>query len=1068
MAAAASSSPDVWSRGAVASLSEAAHPTEDRPGRVNVSVLEDLRTLAHWEYWVQLSLFTADLHIVGGWSLATYAEEQIFETKARALKGPVVYSFLDLNELETPQSLEDILAEKRVKSDWRKQIFPTGQCRPPVGFEGNPSGTFRLIVCKLALGTVISKDREPGETGDANFKTCDIPGDFTALSRRDLDVRDKGGNCREGSGAYRVLYRVKRAEQVLPAVVLEFEMKPLRIQVLQPVCELCEVLPATIYCPADRAQLCDECDERVHSATRMLSRHVRVPATHSPFQFGFCPYHPSEMIDCVCMTCFVALCPHCILIGSHSSADFSEHPLISTVDAYKMVMQDASPSEEAIRERRRRIDRELVEKHRQLSQLHSNFVSVQKRIDEATRNLIGQLSTLKERKTNYLLAIKRELLSEMLVIEWMEAFFAHLRLSLNPADFLSYKHKFDLTAANIFGGTVRVDVDLDAMPGWMSEKFVLKGSFSVTTASYTVPSLTTFDKPADPRLMKVFLARASYKSGKGRMILSGAERQADEEESPDKLPEEGEEEEEEEPDVVHAQWVNLPSEVEGLEPEGRVRAHTKMICFPEDSRKHIDLSKKGNEGPSAAVLEYQPSSEDAAPDRRFLPPQIRDVLSRAREEDEREAGLPTLMQILNPRRKVPKEVSRRLWYLLSDNHFLPLLTLLKAADSDRRPGLVAAACNMAHLFSAIPDLARHLFRYELEWVGHLPASLLLHTSSLLFPFLSYLTSSRELLLSGDVAWLHQLIDPVLAAAESSVEADHLSVEQILAEPPARLFRAAGQLFLERLQRLSLADFPCTFRGLLYLLADAVDAHVAESTGGSVLPHPRVAAPAVATCSEAVLTCFFGNFILQHAKQIVQPPDGYQPPYLEQERRRYARGEGGGGDSILAFERERTEVAGLRRMRESVERSRLPPVYSAVDKMLRQMASFCWDAVRVETRRAGASAESDDLARNPEERFLVQAGKQIVAWCGSQLRLPRLQSPLQFSKASLQNAADAGVGDILKFVLEIDREMREGTFRVGSPGLTERDVTTPAYEEILEFAIKASTYEENVAGRLRLT
>lgn len=47
-------------------------------------------------------------------------------------------------------------------------------------------------------------------------------------------------------------------------------------------------------------------------------------------------------------------------------------------------------SEEALRERRQRIDRDLMEKHRQLGQLHSNFVSVQKRIDEATKCAIPQ------------------------------------------------------------------------------------------------------------------------------------------------------------------------------------------------------------------------------------------------------------------------------------------------------------------------------------------------------------------------------------------------------------------------------------------------------------------------------------------------------------------------------------------------------------------------------------------------------------------------------------------------------------------------------------------------------
>lgn len=87
------------------------------------------------------------------------------DAHAQALQGPIVFSILDLNELETPQSLENIVAEGRIRSDWRKQVFPTGQCRPPVGFEGNPSGTFRVMVCKLALGAVLSKEQQHGDGG---------------------------------------------------------------------------------------------------------------------------------------------------------------------------------------------------------------------------------------------------------------------------------------------------------------------------------------------------------------------------------------------------------------------------------------------------------------------------------------------------------------------------------------------------------------------------------------------------------------------------------------------------------------------------------------------------------------------------------------------------------------------------------------------------------------------------------------------------------------------------------------------------------------------------------------
>ncbi|KFG28976.1 B-box zinc finger domain-containing protein, partial [Toxoplasma gondii p89] len=985
-----------------------------------------------------------------------------------ALKGPIVYSFLDLNELETPQSLENIIAEKRVKSDWRKQIFPSAECRPPFGFEGNPSGTFHVMVCKLALGSVLAKDSEPGETGDEDFKSCDIPGNFTALSRRDECGGNRGGTNNESNGAYRVLYRLKRADQVLPTAVLEFEMKPLRIQVRQPVCEMCEVLPATLYCPADRAQLCDTCDERVHSATRMLARHVRVPANHSPLQFGSCPYHPSEMIDSVCMTCFVALCPHCILIGSHSAADFSEHPLISTLDAYKMVMQDSSPSEEALLERRRRIDRELVEKHRQLGQLHSNFLSVQKRIDEASKNLVGQLSAMKERKTNYLLAVKRELLSEMLVIEWMETFFAHLRLSLSPAEFLSYKHKFDLAAANIFGGAVRVDVDLDSMPAWMSEKFILQGSFSVTTAPYAVPSLKTLDVPADQQSMNVFLTRLGSRTRTDKMKRSDGK---DEDATGPLalLDKEGE-------SVPEAKWVGLPSEVEGLD-EGRVCGHTKMPCFPEYARDQVSIAE---EGPIASAVEYIPTSAEAATDPNALPPQTREIVARAREAEERGENLPTLMSILSPLQKVPKAVCRRLWNLLSDNNFIPLLTLLKASDGDQRRRLVAAACNLANSFSAVPDLAYHLFRYELKWVGHLPASLFLHSSSLLFPFLSFVTSSKEMLLPGDLSWLHQVMDPVLAAADSIVVSEHLSADQILRETPAKLFRPAGSLFLERLKRLSLADFPCTFRGLLYLLADAVDAQLRESPVTSFASAHRVTSSAIATCAETLICCFFGNFILRYApKHVVQD----------------ARDGLGRATSDFSAD-ERTDLVGLRRMREIAERSRVPPTYGAMDKLLRQMASFCWEAVSSLPRRvlrpgservAGSETreerengdredgrrsrpDSDALAteaalRNVEEQFLAQAGKEIVDWCALQLKLPRLESPLKFSSAVLRKAADEATGEFLQYILRLDRDMREGTFQSGTPGLTERDVATPAYEELLEFAIRASTYEDPASEAL---
>ncbi|PHJ23747.1 b-box zinc finger domain-containing protein [Cystoisospora suis] len=506
----------------------------------------------------------------------------------------------------------------------------------------------------------------------------------------------------------------------------------------------------------------------------------------------------------------------------------------------------------------------------------------------------------------------------------------------------------------------------------------------------------------------------------------------------------------------------------------------KVLCFPEDAEHHIAVSKK-REAAVADAVEYLPSSKDAAPNIQLMPPQIREILSRAEAEDEADKGLPVLMNILNPRQRIPSEVCQRLWGLLSDNDFLPLLTLLKAADNGRRPRLVAAACNLANLFSAVPDLARHLFRYELEWTGHLPASLLLHTSSLLFPFLSYLCSSRELLLPGDMAWLNQVMGPVIAAAENTVRSEGITTEKLLNDPPVRILRPAASLLLERLQALSFRDLPHTLRGLLYLLTDAVDGQIFMATG-SPQTGGSPTGPAIAVCAEALLTCAICEYLLHDApRRVVKPSERSYAPVAERESSRHP-GSGPPGRSIRRPEDPResipvlsdgsTNAAGVRRLLDTVHRYRVPPIYDSLDKLVRQIAQFCWDPVN--RRRGGPPTVHAEghvpevtATRNSEEKFLVEAGQQVVDWVANQLRLPRLRSPLKFSSGTLRSAAERGASEIMQYVLQIDRELREGTFQSGTPGISNRDIATPAYEQILEFSIKAGAYDE-ISGRLHPT
>ncbi|KAM0017264.1 putative transcription factor interactor and regulator Znf-B family [Helianthus debilis subsp. tardiflorus] len=41
-------------------------------------------------------------------------------------------------------------------------------------------------------------------------------------------------------------------------------------------CNVCESVEATVFCCADDAALCRSCDEKIHAANRLASKHQRV------------------------------------------------------------------------------------------------------------------------------------------------------------------------------------------------------------------------------------------------------------------------------------------------------------------------------------------------------------------------------------------------------------------------------------------------------------------------------------------------------------------------------------------------------------------------------------------------------------------------------------------------------------------------------------------------------------------------------------------------------------------------------------------------------------------------
>lgn len=53
-------------------------------------------------------------------------------------------------------------------------------------------------------------------------------------------------------------------------------------------CNVCETAEANVLCCADEAALCWGCDEKVHAANKLASKHQRVPLTTSSPHFPKC------------------------------------------------------------------------------------------------------------------------------------------------------------------------------------------------------------------------------------------------------------------------------------------------------------------------------------------------------------------------------------------------------------------------------------------------------------------------------------------------------------------------------------------------------------------------------------------------------------------------------------------------------------------------------------------------------------------------------------------------------------------------------------------------------------
>jgi len=266
------------------------------------------------EYLLQLSLRSTGAKVSAIFSVA--APHLTVQFEARTAGQLVLDSWVDTRHLGELNTLGDVCT-RGFRFPPTGMIFPTGSLvLPPT----NASRNFEVLLCKVGVGRYM-----PIEESQLVSRPP-LPEGYQSYYLHKGDQIDTPGYYHE--------YLVLDSLQVLPCYVVQFEMGP---EDAVPLCDVCNQKPAVVYCAADSARLCHECDESTHSSNKLAARHVRVALRDAP-PVAVCPEHGTNA-EYFCNTCSTVVCVHCKMAGSHSSGEQASHRLVPLADAYKAARQ---------------------------------------------------------------------------------------------------------------------------------------------------------------------------------------------------------------------------------------------------------------------------------------------------------------------------------------------------------------------------------------------------------------------------------------------------------------------------------------------------------------------------------------------------------------------------------------------------------------------------------------------------------------------------------------------------------------------------------------------------------
>ena len=188
-------------------------------------------------------------------------------------------SWVDTSTLENENSVYNV-CNRGFQFVQQGRVFQTGTIK--LKYKDFVKRKYEFILCKVGVGRAMPYTHPP-KGGDENTPfPVEIPEGFDSLcvQRADADpsMNPLGMGAEDAPPEFQYEYYVLDPAQVLPQCLVQFEYNPADDQAEKIIiCNQCEQKKATIYCEADDAYLCADCDEEIHNANKLMMKHKRRP-----------------------------------------------------------------------------------------------------------------------------------------------------------------------------------------------------------------------------------------------------------------------------------------------------------------------------------------------------------------------------------------------------------------------------------------------------------------------------------------------------------------------------------------------------------------------------------------------------------------------------------------------------------------------------------------------------------------------------------------------------------------------------------------------------------------------